>query len=168
MNLCEKSVKPGKWDKRKAEEYTQNINHEYVLSVMNNTVNKTVNESTNELKKILLDTALKTFPTESKKFTKKSNSRTMLTCDKQCYVSRQEYHKAKHRNNILKTETSFNDMIRKSRKYKQETKRVQTKEKQDYISKLRNAKTKDSRLYWRRKNLICQLWSQSLRNILSA
>ena len=72
----------------------------------------------------------------------------MLTYDKQCYVSRQEYHKAKHKNNTLKTETSYNDMISKSKKYKQEIKRVQTKEKQDFISKLRNTKTKDSRLYW--------------------
>ena len=124
VNLCEKNVKPGKWDMRKADEYTQNINHDYVLSVIENADHKIVNEITNELKKILLDTALKTFPPKSKKFTKKFNSRTMLAYDKQCYVSRQGYHKAKHKNNISETEISYNDMIRKSKKYKQKKNKI--------------------------------------------
>ena len=82
----------------------------------------------------------------------------MLTYDKQCYASKQEYHKAKHKNNTLKTETSYNDMIRKSKKYKQEIKRVQTKEKQYFISRPRNTKTKNSRLYW-------QILQQTKKNV---
>ena len=172
VDIREKNIKPGNWDKKKTNEYTRNIDREHVLSIIENVDHKTVNETTNELKKVLLDTALKTFPPRSKKFTKKSNSSANLSYDKQCYVARQEYHKAKHKNNVLKTETSYDDMIRKSKKYKQEMKRVQTKEKQDFISKLRNAKTKDSKLYWKilqqRKDLKYQFWFLSLRNILSA
>ena len=64
------------------------------------------------------------------------------------FLSRTEYHKAKHKNNIEKSTTSYNNIIINSKEYKQELKRFQSKEKSDLILKLRTAKTKDSRQFW--------------------
>ena len=58
------------------------------MDAIENADHKSVNEIADELKN-LLHTALKTFHAKSKKFTKKSNSKVMLTYDKQCYASRQ-------------------------------------------------------------------------------
>lgn len=47
-----------------------------------------------------------------------------------------------------KSETHCEELVAKSKKYKQELKRVRREEKTDLISKLRSVKTKDSKLYW--------------------
>ena len=141
-------IKPGKWDKLKVNEYIQSINLEFVTQVIENAEFKSVTEINEDLKKILIEPALKVFPKKSKTFIKKSNNSSIPGYDKQCYLSRKEYHKAKHRNNIEKSLSSHNDMIIKSKKYKQELKRIKIKEKSNFIAKLRNAKAKDPRLYW--------------------
>ena len=66
-----------------------------------------------------------------------------------CYLSRKEYYKAKHKNNLENTLTSYHDMVRKSKKYKQELKRINAMENRNRITKLWTLKTLDSRFCWK-------------------
>lgn len=142
------SKRPGKWSKYKSHEYINNIDKDFVSRVIENADFKLVSELNDDLKKILIEPALKTFPHKRDKFTKKSNNSNLSGYDKQCYISRQEYHKAKHKNNVERSERSYNDMITKSKTYKQELKRVKGKEQRNLIAKLKETKAKNPKLYW--------------------
>ena len=74
--------------------------------------------------------------------------------------------------NIEKILTSYNDMVRKSKKYKQELKTIKAKGNINLIIKLRTLKTKDSRFYWKilqgtQKSLIPLFWSVNFVTILN-
>ena len=111
-NKQSKSVtKPGKWDKSKVNEYVHSINHDFVTQVIDNAEFKSAFDLNEDLKKILIDPGLEVFPRIGKSFVKMSNNTNMYGYDKQCFLSRKEYHKAKHKNNIERSTISYNNMI---------------------------------------------------------
>lgn len=141
-------LKPRRYDKLKVNEYIQRINLEFVTQVIVNADFKSLSEINEELKKIFIEPTLKVFPKKGKPFIKKNNNCSIPGYDQQCYLSRIECHKAKYKKNIEKSLSSRYDMITKSKKYKNELKRIKVKEKSNFTTKLRNAKAKDLKLFW--------------------
>ena len=71
--------------------------------------NLSVDDITKKLKNILLNTntATKTFVKKPRKqYIKKSNKVSAEWYDKGCWMSRQNYHRTKHRHNIHKTQNT--------------------------------------------------------------
>ncbi len=111
----------------------------------------TVEEINMKITHILLDPALKVFPPNKvrKKYVKYSNKVSKDGYDKACWLSRKDYHKAKHTYNIRKNSVNYSSMLCKSRKYKKELKRVKNKERIDLIKQLKHSKNKDPQAFWR-------------------
>lgn len=57
-----KRLKPGKWDKRKTNEYIQNIDHDFVTQVVDSANTKSVADLNEDLKKIFIEPAKIVFP----------------------------------------------------------------------------------------------------------
>ena len=62
---------------------------------------------------------------------------------------RKQYHKARQKYNLHKNSVNFDQMIKLSRKYKIELKRVKTKERSIIVQELRKTKCSDPKTYWR-------------------
>lgn len=73
----------------------------------------------------------------------------MESYDSKCLKRRKEYHKANHEYNVRKNNDNFVSMINKSKKYRQEIKRIRTKQKRDMVKQLRENKTMDPTHYWK-------------------
>ena len=90
-----------------------------------------VQELNLKLSNILIDTAKKTFPLKRQK-TKRKN-KGINGYNKDCAIKRQEYHKAKSKNNRLKTNETHQELVRKSRAYKKEVNKAKAKGRKDFI-----------------------------------
>lgn len=144
------SIRPGKWNVEKKSEYMNYIDEDKVNEMMANIHDTPIDDINHELKQILIEPALKTFPqTKGKSYIKKSNNANLVGYDRQCWRSRQEYHKARHRYHMHKTSSNFNTMTEKSKTYKRNLKRVKSKEQTILINKLRSCKGNNSREYWK-------------------
>ncbi len=85
----------------------------------------TIDYSNLELKQILIELELATFPPHKKRtYIKKPNNATSVGYDKKCWTSRKQYHKARQRYQLHRSNVNFNDTIEKSREYKGNLKRV--------------------------------------------
>ena len=97
-----------------------------------------IEEVNTKLKNILLEPAVKVFPPKkSRNYVKQSNNASLFGYDNQCWKARKAYHKARHKYNIRRNEEHKKDMMEKSKKYKFELKRVQSKEKENLVIKLK-------------------------------
>ncbi len=95
---CNESVKPGKWDAEKKSECVSHIDEGKVNEMMANIHVTSIDDINHELKQILIEPALKIFPqTKRKSYIKKSNNACLVGYDRQCWRSRQEYRKARHK-----------------------------------------------------------------------
>ena len=141
---------PGKWRVEKQGDYVGNIDVNTVNELLVRADELSVNDISIEIKHILVDPAKKVFPKfESKKYIKKSNNASLKGYDNKSWKCRKEYHKAKHRYNLNKSNINYNSMTEKSKIYKKEIKRIRNKEKNDTLKKLRELKTKDFKSYWK-------------------
>lgn len=146
----EKQSRPGKWKEEKKEEYLRNIDKRKVNSLLLGVDELSIDEISHRIKEIIIEPAIVVFPPLARcKYIKKSNNASMEGYDSKCIKSRKEYHKAKHKYNVRKNNANFVCMINKSRKYKQEMKRVHRKQKSNMVKKLRETKTKDPTAYWK-------------------
>ncbi len=101
------------------------------------------------LQQILIQPALATFPPYKKrKYIKMSNNATLVGYDKECWISRKEYHKARQRYHLHRSSANFN-MIEKSKKYKAKLKRVKNKKRDNLIKVLRKGRSDDPKAYWK-------------------
>ena len=143
-----KSDKPGKWKSYKAKEYVDEIDVDKVNNLLSEAQDMSVQDLSVTMKHLLVDPALKVFPCKAKRvYIKHSNQANMPGYDGHCWHNRKEYHKARHRYNVRKSDENFSDMIEKSRKYKSELNRVKQKERENIVRKLRENKKKDPRYY---------------------
>ena len=141
---------PGKWRVEKQGDYVRSIDVNRVNQLFVRVDELSVNDITTELKHILVDPAKEVFPKfKSKKYVKKNNNTCMKGYYNKSWKCRKEYHKAKHKYNLNKTNNNYNSMIEKSKKYKKEIKRISDKEKMNTVKKLREVKTKDAKAYWK-------------------
>lgn len=83
------------------------------------------------MKYLFVDPALKMCPFRS--YIKHSNQVNMPGYDGQCWHKRKEYHKARHRYNVINSKENYSDVIANSRKYKSELKRVKQKERKNIV-----------------------------------
>ena len=94
--------------------------------------------------------ALATFPPYKKRtYIKKSSNVNSVGYDKECWISRKEYHKARQRYHLHRSSVNFNKIIERSRKYKANLKRVKNKERDNLIKVLRTCKSDDPQAYWK-------------------
>ena len=109
-------VKPGGWRVGKQGEHVRNIDA--------NKINETV-EKVDELSvEVLIEPALKVFPQfRKRKYIKKGNNANMIGYDKRSWMSRKQYHKAKHIYNLYKSTLNYSCMISKSNKYNKRDKK---------------------------------------------
>ncbi len=109
---CNESVKPGKWDAEKKSEYVSHIDNDKVNEMMANIHVTSIDDINHELKHILIEPSLKILPqTKRKCYIKKSNNACLVGYGRQCWRSRQEQHKARHRYHMHKSSANFNTMI---------------------------------------------------------
>ena len=141
---------PGKWNAIKEDEYKSEINECEVKELMEQMDFMSIEEVNTKLKNILLEPAVKVFPPKkSRNYVKQSNNASLFGYDNQCWKARKAYHKARHKYNIRRNEEHKKDMMEKSKKYKFELKRVQSKEKENLVIKLKENKNKDPQKYWK-------------------
>ncbi len=80
---------------RKKSEYVSHIDEDKINETMANIHVTSIDDINHELKPILIEHALKIFPqTKRKSYIKKSRNACLVGYDRQCWRSRQEYHKA--------------------------------------------------------------------------
>ena len=141
---------PGRWKDEKKDNYLNNIDESKINSLILTMDELTVDEVSYKVKQILIEPAVTVFqPMVKNLYKKKSNNACMESYDSQCWKSRKEYHKAKQKYNVRKSNANFVCMINKSKKYRQELKRVRIKQKNDMVNKLRANKIKDPAQYWK-------------------
>ena len=70
------------------------------------------------------------------------------SCDKECFIKRKEYFKARNTSWRVESAESRTNLIRCSKAYKKEINKQYNAYRNDFISKLRNLKTKDPKSYW--------------------
>ena len=100
---------PGKWRVEKQGDYVRSIDVNRVNQLFVRVGELSVNDITTELKHILVDPAKEVFPKfKSKKYIKKSNNTCMKGYDNKSWKCRKEYHKAKHKYNLNKTNNNYN------------------------------------------------------------
>lgn len=68
--------------------------------------------------------------------------------DRDCFIKRKEYFRARNMNWRFKTAENRNNLIRCSKAYKKEINKKYNVYRKDFISKLRSLKTKDPKSYW--------------------
>ena len=110
----------------------------------------TIEEVNVRLKNILLEPAMKVFPLKKYRgYVKQSNNASLFGYDNQCWRIRKAYHKARHKYNRRRSKENQKAMIEKSKKYKAELKRVQSKESESWVTKLKENKNKNPKAYWK-------------------
>ena len=141
---------PGKWMKSKAQEYVNKINLDCISNMIADArSNMTVADLNSNLTQVLVDPALEVFPRRKcRKYIKQSNETSTPGYDVQCWYSRQQYHKAKHKYNSNRTVCNYNDMLSKNNGYKNNLSRVKLNEKEAIVRQLRDTKKNDPRFYW--------------------
>ena len=133
----------------KKADYVNSIDIANVDWLKQNCDSLTVQEMSGVLKEILLNPAINVFPKSRRKYVKKSNNTSESWFDRSCWMKRQDYHRAKHKHNKSKSESSHKFMVDKSRVYKQELKKAQKRGRKRFIRKLRELKVRNPKLYWR-------------------
>ena len=98
--------------------------------------------------KILLDAA-----SESEMFTPLNRETKLLKgkktwFNKECFIKRKEYLKARNTSWRVKSAENRTNLIRCSKAYRKEINKQYNAYRNDFISKLRNLKTKDPKSYW--------------------
>ena len=107
----------GKWEVDKKQQYIDNLDANKVQNLKHNVGNMSIECITSELKNILLDTAKITFPAKSRR-TKKSKTRTKRTAPwytGECRKKRQEYLRARSKNNKQGNDKTKADLLSKSK-----------------------------------------------------
>ena len=139
----------GKWEVDKKQQYIDNLDANKVQNLKDNVGNMSIECITSELKNILLDTAKITFPAKSRR-TKKSKTRTKRTAPwytGECRKKRQEYLRARSKNNKQGNDKTKADLLSKSKQYKKEMLKAQREHNKKFKKKLRNM-DKNPKLYW--------------------
>ncbi len=144
------NVRPSKWNVEKQCLYVSNIDEIKINELIAKLEELSIDVINLYLKQILIEPALATFPSYKKRtYIKKSNNATSVGYDKECWISRKEYHKARQRYHLHRSSPNFNNMIEKSRKYKANLKRVKTKKRDNLIKELRKCRSDDPKAYWK-------------------
>ncbi len=146
----ELSERPGRWSVDKKDEYVNNIDYHKVQQIIAQIDYLSVDQISQELKHILIETATKVFPWYKKRiYVKKSNGVSMKGFNSKTWTARKQYHKAKHKHNLNKTNINYLNMINKSKGYKKSLKQVKNNINKSFIAKLKENKIKDPKLYWK-------------------
>lgn len=143
-------VKPGRWERGRQNEYIRNIDEGKVHQLVDRVDQMSVEEITGEMNQILVEPAFKVFPPKSsRKYIKPSNNANMYGYDRVSWQSRKQYHKAKTKYNKHKNNSNYNELLLKSKKYKQELKRISHKRKIDLVKQIKDNKKKDPQIFWK-------------------
>ncbi len=125
------------------DEYIQHICKDRIEILLGKIKTSTVQEVTTELNEILLNPAIRV----------KRKNEVKKIHKLKCYnhvtrKMRQEYHKAKNRNNKLKTNENMGDLKIKSTAYRKSFNKTAKKSRKELVKILRSLKSKNSKAYW--------------------
>ncbi len=136
------------WRPEEKDLYISRIDKDSIVHLCNtlDVDNISVQEATSQLNEILLEPASR-LPRRPRKVAKRRNKHANYSTATR--RMRQDYHKAKHKNNIEKTCESKEELKRKSRLYKKELQKVIKKSKKVTTDKLRQLKNTNAKEYWK-------------------
>ena len=132
------------WKNENKGEYIENISEDRIEILLSKIDNNTVQEVTAELSKILLDPAIRVKRKNGAKKIHKLKCYNHVTRQ-----MRQAYHKAKSRNNKLKTKESLEDLKIKIKTYRKQFNKSARKSRKELVKKLRSVKSKNAKEYWK-------------------
>lgn len=152
-NSRNKNHKKIKWNTDKKQEFIDNIDKCKVNYLLENCDNISVQQITSELNNLVIESARNTFVSNQHSNFKKKNIGKKKkykydSYNSECRSLRQQYHRAKHRNNVCKCEINHDDMIRKSKEFKKKLNEIKKTNTKNLIAKLRNLKSRNAKEYW--------------------
>jgi len=141
-----------RWEDSKKDVFVHNIELNDVNSIINEVDNLSVQQITCKLNEIMIKSAKQTFIEVDVKSNSKQRPRKKSkypSYNAECKNKRQQYHKAKHKNNRHSCKENHDEMIRRSKDYKKAVQKAKRESTKDLIEKLRNLKSRNSKEYWK-------------------
>jgi hypothetical protein len=146
--------KPGKWSHEKGDVFAKNLelsDMTQLLENISNNVDVSITDTLNALSNTLLNSAVKMFG-KTKSMPKNYKRNFIVNYNRNCYLLKREYHKAKNNYRKHNSRANLNTLVEKSKRYRKEIKRHKYRVNKELIRKLKKLKDCDPKQYWRLLN----------------
>jgi sorting nexin-29 len=143
-------TQPKRWRHEKANEFTANINAVPLSDLVKRATNLSIEELSSTLNSIMLDAATTAFGVRKHPPPKSHSNKKPIkfTLSDEAKAARKAYHKAKAFNNKNRSVSTKAQLLEKSRAYKKHIQRAHRVQREEFITSLRQLKSKDPKQYW--------------------